>query len=59
MDPYPWIKTRHVLLAVVAVGSNMTYGISQARGASEPQRMVRALVTKPGSQHDAHASGHG
>ncbi len=24
---YPWLKTGHILLAIVAVGFNLTYGI--------------------------------
>jgi uncharacterized membrane protein len=39
MDFYPWLKALHVLLAIVAVGSNATYGIWQARAAREPQHI--------------------
>jgi uncharacterized membrane protein len=45
MDLYPWLKTLHVLLAIVAVGFNMTYGIWQARAARDPQHMGYALKT--------------
>lgn len=43
MDVYPWLKVAHILLAVVAVGSNVTYGIWQARAAREPQHIGWAL----------------
>jgi uncharacterized membrane protein len=38
MDFYPWLKTLHILLAIVAVGFNMSYGIWLARAAREPQQ---------------------
>ena len=31
MDWYPWLKTLHILFAIVAVGVNISYGIWQAR----------------------------
>lgn len=37
MDVYPWLKLAHIALAIVAVGTNITYGIWQARAAREPQ----------------------
>jgi len=43
MDVYPWLKLAHILLAIVAVGSNVTYGIWQARAAREPQHLGWAL----------------
>lgn len=43
MDVYPWLKLAHILLAAVAVGSNVTYGIWQARAAREPQHVGWAL----------------
>jgi uncharacterized membrane protein len=39
MDVYPWLKVVHVLLAIVAVGTNITYGIWQARAGREPQQL--------------------
>ena len=38
MDFYPWLKALHVLLAIVAVGFNMSYGVWLARAAREPQQ---------------------
>jgi uncharacterized membrane protein len=43
MELYPWIKTIHILLAIVAVGFNISYGIWQARASREPQHMGYAL----------------
>ena len=43
MDPYPWLKTLHILFAIVAVGLNISYGIWQARAAREPDHMGYAL----------------
>ncbi len=43
MDLYPWLKALHVLLAIVAVGFNMSYGIWQARAGRDPQHMGYAL----------------
>jgi uncharacterized membrane protein len=42
-DLYPWLKVTHVLLAVVAVGANVTYGIWLARASREPQHLGWAL----------------
>ena len=39
MDLYPWFKTLHVFLAIVAVGLNVSYGIWQARAARESEHM--------------------
>lgn len=38
-DVYPWLKFAHVFLAIVAVGTNVTYGVWQARAAREPQHL--------------------
>jgi uncharacterized membrane protein len=43
VDFYPWLKTLHVLFAIVAVGFNISYGIWQARAAREPEHMGYAL----------------
>jgi len=43
MDFYPWLKTLHIFLAIVAVGFNISYGIWQARAAREPEHMGWAL----------------
>jgi uncharacterized membrane protein len=43
MDWYPWLKTLHIVFAIVAVGFNVSYGIWQARAAREPQHMGYAL----------------
>lgn len=43
MDFYPWIKTLHIFLAIVAVGFNISYGIWQARASREPEHMGYAL----------------
>jgi uncharacterized membrane protein len=43
VDLYPWLKTLHILFAIVAVGFNISYGIWQARAAREPAHMGYAL----------------
>ncbi len=43
MDFYPWLKTLHIVFAVVAVGFNISYGIWQARAARAPEHMGFAL----------------
>lgn len=43
MDVYPWLKTLHILFAIVAVGFNISYGIWQARAQREPQHLGYAL----------------
>lgn len=43
LDIYPWLKLIHVVLAIVAVGTNVTYGIWQARAAREPLHVGWAL----------------
>ena len=43
MDWYPWLKTLHILFAIVAVGFNISYAIWQARAAREPEHMGYAL----------------
>jgi uncharacterized membrane protein len=45
MDFYPWLKAVHVLLAIVAVGANITYGFWQVRAAGQPQHLGFALRT--------------
>ena len=42
---YPWLKTGHVLLAIVAVGFNFTYGVLIRRAASEPEHFSHVLRT--------------
>jgi uncharacterized membrane protein len=43
MDWYPWLKTLHILFAIVAVGLNISYGIWQVRAAREPEHTGYAL----------------
>jgi uncharacterized membrane protein len=43
VDFYPWLKTLHILLAIVAVGFNMSYGVWTARAAREPQHLGYVL----------------
>jgi uncharacterized membrane protein len=43
VDFYPWLKTLHILFAIVAVGFNISYGIWQARAARAPEHMGYAL----------------
>ena len=45
MDFYPWLKTLHVLLAIVAVGFNMAYAILIRRASAEPQHLSHVLRT--------------
>ena len=40
---YPWLKVVHILLAIVAVGFNLTYGILIRRAAAEPQHLGHTL----------------
>ncbi len=40
---YPWLKIGHILLAIVAVGFNFTYGILIRRAAREPEHMGHVL----------------
>lgn len=42
---YPFIKLLHVLLAIIAVGFNASYGIWLARASKEPQHNLYALRT--------------
>lgn len=44
MDIYPWLKLAHILLAVVAVGANITYGVWLARASRAPQHQGWALA---------------
>lgn len=43
MTLYEFLKFLHVLLAIVAVGANATYGIWLARAAREPEHTGYAL----------------
>lgn len=43
MDLYPWLKTLHVLFAMVAVGLNVSYAVWQRRAAREPEHTGYAL----------------
>ena len=43
MDLYPSLKLAHILLAIVAVGANITYGIWLARASRAPQHEGWAL----------------
>jgi uncharacterized membrane protein len=43
VDLYPWLKVLHILLAIVAVGFNISYGIGLARASREPQHLGYAL----------------
>jgi uncharacterized membrane protein len=43
VDFYPWLKTLHILLAIVAVGFNVSYGVWTARAAREPQHLGYVL----------------
>lgn len=45
VDLYPWLKIAHILLAVVAVGFNISYGILISRAAREPQHLGHVLRT--------------
>jgi uncharacterized membrane protein len=42
---YPWLKTLHILLAIVAVGFNMSYAVLLSRAAREPEHMGHVLGT--------------
>lgn len=39
IEIYPWLKVLHVFLAIVAVGTNVTYGIWQARATRAPEHL--------------------
>lgn len=43
MTAYSWIKFLHVLLAIVAVGFNASYGIWVSRAAREPEHELHVL----------------
>ena len=43
VDFYPWLKTLHILFAIVAVGFNISYGIWLFRAAREPEHAGWAL----------------
>lgn len=42
---YPWLKLGHVLMAIVAVGFNISYAILIRRAASEPEHLGHVLRT--------------
>jgi uncharacterized membrane protein len=44
-DLYPWLKVVHIVLAIVAVGFNMSYGVLLARAAREPEHLGHVLRT--------------
>ncbi len=43
MSAYGLLKVIHVILAIVAVGANMTYGVWISRAAREPRHLAFAL----------------
>jgi uncharacterized membrane protein len=43
VDFYPWLKTLHILLAIVAVGFNISYGVWTARAARDPRHLGYVL----------------
>jgi uncharacterized membrane protein len=43
MDLYPWLKTLHIFLGIVAVGLNVSYAVWMARAAREPEHTGYAL----------------
>jgi uncharacterized membrane protein len=43
MTVFLWVKFLHVLMAIVAVGFNATYGIWLARAAREPEHELHVL----------------
>jgi uncharacterized membrane protein len=45
MTFYPYIKLLHILLAIMAVGFNASYGIWLARAAKEPEHQSHVLRT--------------
>ncbi len=45
MELYPYIKLLHILLAIMAVGFNASYGIWLARAAKEPEHQSHVLRT--------------
>jgi uncharacterized membrane protein len=42
---YPWLKIAHILLAMVAVGFNFSYGVLIGRAAREPEHLRHVLGT--------------
>ena len=42
---YPWFKVIHILLAIVAVGFNFSYGILIGRAVREPDHLGHVLKT--------------
>ncbi|HEX2053105.1 MAG TPA: DUF2269 family protein [Actinomycetota bacterium] len=45
MELYPYLKYVHILLAIMAVGFNASYGIWLARAAKEPEHESHVLRT--------------
>ena len=42
---YPWLKLTHILLAIVAVGFNLSYAILIRRATAEPEHLGHVLRT--------------
>ncbi|HEY8180296.1 MAG TPA: DUF2269 family protein [Candidatus Limnocylindria bacterium] len=42
---YPWLKVSHILLAIVAVGFNLSYAILIRRATAEPEHLGHVLRT--------------
>lgn len=42
---YPWLKVGHILMAIVAVGFNFSYGVLIRRASAEPQHLGHVLRT--------------
>lgn len=42
---YPWLKVTHILLAIVAVGFNLSYAILIRRATAEPEHLGHVLRT--------------
>jgi uncharacterized membrane protein len=42
---YPWLKIGHILMAIVAVGFNLSYAILIRRATSEPEHLGHVLRT--------------
>jgi uncharacterized membrane protein len=42
---YPWLKWLHILAAIAAVGSNITYGFWLSRAARKPEELPFTLKT--------------
>jgi uncharacterized membrane protein len=42
---YPWLKVGHILMAIVAVGFNISYGVLIRRATAEPEHLGHVLRT--------------